>query len=588
MQISDMLGQYNRNVTNGAEELRGAQGVQKLVSSAGDLSAGSIFEGTVNKIKNGKVTLALGNGQTITARLDGKVDIKPGSSMFFQVKANDGATVEIRPYMGAGNTSNPILLNALTAAQVPVTERTLMMVDSMMREQMPVDRQSILDMVRILGNNPGTNVQTIVQMTKLGLPVNAEMAAQYENYLSDQHAMLGKLELVIGQMTEILGDGSFTAEESAQLFGKLMDVLLAEGLPEGAQGQAYENAAQMPGAGKESGAAQMPENAINHGNEIGASDMPLGGVLSEEQLAALTKSLQNVPALVGNEALFAGVPPEEIYVDTMQEDAAEIPELLRTPQETLTEGGALMAEEAALKKDMPVSEFLRTLQEAIIENSQYGHAGIRKLFAGKAFQTLLKHVAEQQWLIKPEDLKEDGKLGRLYGKMEQQLIQMEAVMKAAGVTQNSFLQTAADVRDNIEFMNQMNQIYHYVQMPLKLSGQKANGELYVYSSRRQLNDPDAELTAFLHLDMENLGATDVSVRMKDRQVKTNFYLAEDASYDLVEKHLLILEKRLKKKGYSCAITVTNEKKNINFKENFVNRGRMSSGSLHRYSFDVRA
>ena len=39
MQISDLVGQYSRNVANGTEELHGAQSVQKLVSTIGDLSA---------------------------------------------------------------------------------------------------------------------------------------------------------------------------------------------------------------------------------------------------------------------------------------------------------------------------------------------------------------------------------------------------------------------------------------------------------------------------------------------------------------------------------------------------------------------
>ena len=81
MQIRDMLGQYSQNVKNGTEELMSAQGTQKLVSSMQELEPGSTFEGTVNSVKNGKVILALGNGQTITARLDGKVSIQPGESM---------------------------------------------------------------------------------------------------------------------------------------------------------------------------------------------------------------------------------------------------------------------------------------------------------------------------------------------------------------------------------------------------------------------------------------------------------------------------------------------------------------------------
>ena len=149
-------------------------------------SPGSTFEGTVNSVKNGKVVLALGNGQTITARLDGKVSIQPGESMFFQVRSNDGTTIALRPYVQAGNINNPILLNALTAAGVPATERNITMVDSMMKEQMSISRQSILDMGRVVGSNPNVNVNTAVLMTKIGLPVSAEMASQFENYMVDQ------------------------------------------------------------------------------------------------------------------------------------------------------------------------------------------------------------------------------------------------------------------------------------------------------------------------------------------------------------------------------------------------------------------
>ena len=64
-------------------ELMSAQGTQKLVSSMQELELGGKARlRTVNSVKNSKVVLALGNGQTITARLDGKVSIQPGESMF--------------------------------------------------------------------------------------------------------------------------------------------------------------------------------------------------------------------------------------------------------------------------------------------------------------------------------------------------------------------------------------------------------------------------------------------------------------------------------------------------------------------------
>lgn len=635
MQISDLVGQYSRNVANGTEELHGAQSVQKLVSTIGDLSAGSIFEGTINSVRGGKVTLALGNGQTITARLDGKMDLQQGSSMFFQVRANDGQTIAIRPYTELGNVSNPILLNALSAAQVPATDRTLVMVDTMMQEQMSIGRQSILDMAKLVGANPDANVQTIVQMTKLGLPVTEEMAAQFENYLSDRQALVGEMDLAAGHMMELLSDEALSPETAFSLYGKMLDFFMpgeeaADAGVTAAAGQ--ESSAAEAGAGamaeavgqenaatvseaeagaptaaeqgtaaasavaEEAGAASTAETAgqgaaaeaetgvgvtaeLTYGR---TAETPgtVGELLSKEQIKHLGKMLRNIPALIGNEEIFAGGEQEEVFVDTLSEEGPEVAKLMA--QEEAAQ------EQPVLNEKLTAEQFLQKLGRALAQNGGFGFAGMQKLFAGKEFQTIFRSVIEKQWLLQPEELKQEHKVSGLYERLEQQLSQMEEAVRATGSTQNTFLQTASQVHGNLEFMNQMNQIYHYVQLPLKMSGQNANGELYVYANRKNLRDPDAELTAFLHLDMEQLGSTDVSVRMQNRSVRTNFYLEDDASYDLVEKHLEVLNKRLKSKGYQSSITVTHEKKDISFKENIVKKGKATVGSLHRYSFDVRA
>lgn len=635
MQISDLVGQYSRNVANGTEELHGAQSVQKLVSTIGDLSAGSIFEGTINSVRGGKVTLALGNGQTITARLDGKMDLQQGSSMFFQVRANDGQTIAIRPYTELGNVSNPILLNALSAAQVPATDRTLVMVDTMMQEQMSIGRQSILDMAKLVGANPDANVQTIVQMTKLGLPVTEEMAAQFENYLSDRQALVGEMDLAAGHMMELLSDEALSPETAFSLYGKMLDIFMpgeeaADAGVTAAAGQ--ESSAAEAGAGamaeavgqenaatvaeaeagaptaaeqgtaaasavaEEAGAASTVETA-GHGAAAEAetgvgvtaeltygrtAETPgtVGELLSKEQIEHLGKMLRNIPALIGNEEIFAGGEQEEVFVDTLSEEGPEVAKLMA--QEEAAQ------EQPVLNEKLTAEQFLQKLGRALAQNGGFGFAGMQKLFAGKEFQTIFRSVIEKQWLLQPEELKQEHKVSGLYERLEQQLSQMEEAVRATGSTQNTFLQTASQIHGNLEFMNQMNQIYHYVQLPLKMSGQNANGELYVYANRKNLRDPDAELTAFLHLDMEQLGSTDVSVRMLNRSVRTNFYLEDDASYDLVEKHLEVLNKRLKSKGYQSSITVTHEKKDISFKENIVKKGKATVGSLHRYSFDVRA
>lgn len=618
MHISDMLGQYNRNISSGTEELKAASGMQKVVSTLEELSSGSVFEGTVSSVKNGKVTLALSDGQTITARLSGKVPLSQGTPMFFQVKSNDGVTIEIKPYTGAGSGGNPILTNALTEGTVPVTERNLAMVDAMMKEQMPIDKQSLLNMARIANMNPGVDITTVVNMTKLGIPVSPEMAAQFENYMTDEHAILQEMDQAMNELADLAGSHDLTPDQAVQMNQKILSILLPEQTAAGesvnAEGQiaagqnvtdgqttaagqivtgreaaaeeqfAAGQAAQertdtqaVPGQNQETVLeAKIQNSSTNVGGQA------LGEVLSEQQFSSLGRLLQNIPSLVESTKLFPEAMEQDIFIDTLEDESVA--------QNLMTEDAAWKAVDGktALDKNLTVSDFLRTVSQILSENNGMASQSIQKLFGSDAYKSLLRNVMEQQWLIQPEALKQEKKISQLYEKLEQQMRQVEDALKEAGVTKTRFPETAAEVRGNIEFMNQLNQAYTYVQVPLKMSGQNANGELYVYTNKKNLRDPDAELSAFLHLDLEHLGSTDVSVKMQHRNVKTNFYLADDASYDLVEKYLPVLEQKLKDKGYQCTITMTKEEKKVSFGDDFLRKDMPQTGTLHRYSFDVRA
>lgn len=619
MHISDMLGQYNRNISSGTEELKAASGMQKVVSTMEELSSGSVFEGTVSSVKNGKVTLALSDGQTITARLSGKVPLSQGTPMFFQVKSNDGATIEIKPYTGAGSGGNPILTNALTEGTVPVTERNLAMVDAMMKEQMPIDKQSLLNMARIANMNPGVNITTVVSMTKLGIPVSPEMAAQFANYMTDEHAILQEMDQAMNELADLAGSKNLTPDQAVQMNQKIVTILLPEqtvtGAPVNAEGQ-IETGGQTTAEGQivtggqitaegqiVTGGQTTAEGQILTDGRLGAEEQivngeqtttagqavregtggqALGEVLSDQQFSSLGRLLQNIPSLVESTKLFPEAMEQDIFIDTLEDESVA--------QNLMTEDAAWKAADGktALDKNLTVSDFLRTVSQILSENNGMASQSIQKLFGSDAYKSLLRNVMEQQWLIQPEALKQEKKISQLYEKLEQQMRQVEDALKEAGVTKTRFPETAAEVRGNIEFMNQLNQAYTYVQVPLKMSGQNANGELYVYTNKKNLRDPDAELSAFLHLDLEHLGSTDVSVKMQHRNVKTNFYMADDASYDLVEKYLPVLEQKLKNKGYQCTITMTKEEKKVSFGDDFLRKDMPQTGTLHRYSFDVRA
>lgn len=579
MQISDLVGQYHQTTTSGTDKLTGTKGVENLVASLRSLTKGNIFEGTVSSMKNGRVTLALSNGQQLSARMEGKVPLSIGQSMFFQVKSNDGTQIAIRPFVVDGNGVNYTLMTALNVAGLAVDADHLSMVNRMMQEQMPIDRNSLQQMARLVSANPDIDVQTLVQLKKLGIPITPENAAQFENYLDDKQAITDQMEHFIDELPQALQGEDLPVDQMRGMGVKILSVI-SENLPDVPE-QAVSSAMTADAAGEILSGDQlmqqetMEDTAVSNtaGTEAGQTEGTTQMVLDEN----------------GQPVETSGVPVEELPVanQTPHTLGAVLSEEQRNNLNALL-GKVLGTDSTSYTKDSGVVEVLKDLQQILKDPLPVERESLGRLFASNEFQSLVKDTMEQQWMLTPEDLKEPDKIGKLYEKMEGQLTRLTEAMKASGQENANVTQLAADVRSNIEFMNQVNQAYTYVQIPLKMSGQNASGQLYVYTNKKALAEGDKELTAFLHLDMDHLGSTDVSVKMLNHKVNTKFYLENDGAYELLMANIPILEEKLAKKGYQCSVTVENEAKHVNFVEDFLKKDQPSAGQLHRYSFDMRA
>ncbi len=579
MQISDLVGQYHQTTTSGTDKLTGTKGVENLVASLRSLTKGNIFEGTVSSMKNGRVTLALSNGQQLSARMEGKVPLSIGQSMFFQVKSNDGTQIAIRPFVVDGNGVNYTLMTALNVAGLAVDADHLSMVNRMMQEQMPIDRNSLQQMARLVSANPDIDVQTMVQLKKLGIPITPENAAQFENYLDDKQAITDQMEHFIDELPQALQGEALPVDQMRNMGEKILSVI-SENLPDVPE-QAVSSAMTADAAGEILSGDQlmqqetMEDTAVSNtaGTEAGQTEGTTQMVLDEN----------------GQPVETSGVPVEELPVanQTPHTLGAVLSEEQRNNLNALL-GKVLGTDSTSYTKDSGVVEVLKDLQQILKDPLPVERESLGRLFASNEFQSLVKDTMEQQWMLTPEDLKEPDKIGKLYEKMEGQLTRLTEAMKASGQENANVTQLAADVRSNIEFMNQVNQAYTYVQIPLKMSGQNASGQLYVYTNKKALAEGDKELTAFLHLDMDHLGSTDVSVKMLNHKVNTKFYLENDGAYELLMANIPILEEKLAKKGYQCSVTVENEAKHVNFVEDFLKKDQPSAGQLHRYSFDMRA
>ncbi len=592
MQISDLMGQYHQVTASPTEKLTGTKGVENLVSSLRSLTKGNIFEGTVSSVKNGKVTLALSSGQQIMARMDAKISLSVGQSMFFQVKSNDGSQIAIRPFVLDGNGANYALMQALSAAGLPAESNYLSMVNRMMEEQMPIDRASLQQMARVVNANSGIDVQTLVQMQKLGIPITPENAAQFENYLDDRQAITKEMDRFMEELPKILSGEGLSGEELPveQMRSMGSDVLavVVENLPD--IPEIPENSSVSENVNISNSLLPSAEEPAQSGGTILPEEEPL----SETTQAAETVSDQaGQPNGTGEETV--SVQSDLQKVQPMQTPHTQIPHTLGAvlSPEQIKElnqmiGQLLGVEETAYTKDSGVVEVLKDLQQVFHDPIPIKKESFTRLTGSKAFQALVKDTLEQQWMVKPEELPEKEQIGKLYERLNSQMERIEHAMKAVGQEQSSFAQTAADIRGNVNFMNQINQVYTYVQLPLKMSEQHASGELYVYTNKQALAEGKKELTAFLHLDLEHLGSTDVSVRMMGKEVSTSFYLKNDEAYDLIERNYPVLEARLQKKGFHCTVSVVHEEKKVNFVEDFLKKDQPSAGQLHRYSFDMRA
>ena len=578
MQISNLVSQYNNSVANG-EPMTGAKGVEKLVSSLNEMSKGMIFEGTVSSVRGNQVKLALSNGQQILARLAGKFSFEQGQSVFFQVKNNDGGTIEIKPYTVDGEGANLTLMDALKAAGLPVDGINLSMVNKMMEEQMPIDKTSLNQMYQLVQDNKDINVTTLVELKRLGIEINQVNAAQFENYANDKQAITIAMDSLIDELPNAL-----SAEDLSmyKLVTQARDILniVTEGLPEEAFiSSEASDMSQYEAIMRDNQSTPVVKKHFN----IAELFESLNSVSGESQDIHTTQKINNAPAI--DTILLQENETKSNTIGFLLSDKQieELNEQVRMLLPNLQENNISLYSE-----DSSVVGILNDIK-SMLENTPANADTLRHLFSGEAFKLMLKEALEQQWMIKPGDLeKNPKKLDGLYDKIEKQITNMEIILKTSGVVNPKAEALADNIRGNIEFMNQINEAYTYVQVPLKMNEKNASGQLYVYTNKKSMSNPDKELSAFLHLDLEHLGGTDVSIKMLHRKVTTNFYLDSDESYALVKQFLPVLEKRLQDKGYNCELNVNSGSKQMNFVAGFLKKDLPPTGQVHRYSFDIRA
>lgn len=613
MSIIEGINQYQNNTASNTQTMTAVKDTIRPVSSyLQEMTPGKVFEGTVLEIKNGQVTIGLNDGQTMTARMESGVQLEEGMPVLFEVKANSGEQISIRP-VNWESAQNPTLLKALEAAGLKVTAQNLSMVSEMMKEQMPVDKASLMQMVRLMARFPKTDVQTLLQMQKAGITINESTIQQFENYKNNQQSFLPEMKELIGglpQMSEqIYGGGQNSANSTPLLQFQQQIAAILTGAQTGADGSAQTavHAAQNAEA-----AAQVLQNEMLENLSVSQVDAAEGVTIHQDltqqesgnQMASdggVNNALGNGENLTGQKTAEAGQIPMEVQgaEPSNGNNPGNNVNAILTPaqQANLTAllqefSGAVennvLFQDGQLNSELTAGELLQQIVASVENSENYTSAAMQKLFFSDEYKEVLTKAMEEQWLTTPENLKEEGAVKELYQRMGKQMEQLQQVLSQTGTETGAALaKSAQGVQSNLEFMNQLNQMYTYVQIPLKLQNQNAHSDLYVYTNKKSLMEKDGELTALLHLDMEHLGSTDIYIKMLGSNVDTKFYLGDSSSYEIILKNIDSLRERLEEKGYGCSIEVENRAKQQDFVEEFLEKEK-PFGKFQRYSFDVKA
>lgn len=547
-------------ITGAANTAGGQQGGQNITIAPGQVLGGEVLD-----VKNGEVTLRLDNNATLTANLDKNMDLTVGQKLMFQVTSNGDQTALHPLYTNLSN--NTMANTALSQAGLSPTAANLAMVSSMLDEGMPVNRQALLGMARVLDANPVTDPATLVELTKLGLPVNELNIGQYENYKNFEHQIINDAQGLSTGLSELLG----TAGEGEGIIQTGNEFILTDqlrlssdilSLVDGGDRDwnAILNNPQITGT-----AAQSVEIAANG---------PLNPMIEVQQNAAV--EVEDVWAVSLN--------PDSEAEPEMQTSVNMGESTVNQDGGTTLNGGQMQDGQNKLmqgliddlsKLGMPADElgnisngtmsvrdlidFVRTM----INNNSGEHKlsstqmeSLTRILNNPDFKQLVGNQMLNQMMLNPEDVAKEGRIEELYKRLAEQSQRAIEILKDAGQSGTEVLKNAQNINDNVNFMNQLNQMMSYVQLPIRMNRENAHGELYVYTKKKQLANKDGNVSAFLHLDMENLGPMDVYVAMQKNKVNTNFYLADEEVLDLIMSHIDILDARLQKRGYNMSTSVT--------------------------------
>lgn len=474
------------------------------------LVPGQTIRGEVVSREGNNAQIRLLQDVLVDAKVDADIRLELGQNITFQVK-NNGQTLNLSPLFTNMATEGTVL-KALDMASLPVNENTVDMTKQLMDAGLPIDKNTLQQIWHESNAFPDAEILDLVNLHKVELPVTEENITQMASYRNLTHQLTAGIAETGESLTNMLQGlvESGDIEQAATIYSEVLELL------------AFEDAAGETVTGQQQTEGPLPEPGVD-----------------------------------------VTVPPEEAEQMPVK-PSATAPEavpgqktIIEEPTETAPDNGQTIKENPGAEKTQEAPQ-LQNLQKLLKQGLETKDIPLlRSILHNSKVAELPAKLLADRWSIKPEDVESPEKVEELYQKLGKQLKGLSNLLEENGQRGSSAYQNVTNLSQNVDFLQQINQTYAYIQLPLHLrQGEHKTGELFVYTNKKNLARKDGQVSALLHLDMEHLGPLDVYVTLKDTKVSTKFYVQNDAILDYLEANMDVLTERLQKRGYDCKCETT--------------------------------
>ena len=588
------------------------------------LTKGQVFSGQVTNISPGELTLELENGQTLTAKYDNNSELSIGDGARFKVVDREDGQITLKT-LQSGNTLDNVVYKALESSGLPFSSKNEELVTALLKNEYPVSRQMINGMLQQSLKNPDISMSNLVLMNKAGLDINPESTKLFEMYSNGRTELAVATEQNFNDMLSmiegLLSDGNI--EGSAKLASDMIDIFNI--------GKEPDELVLTLVAGNETDVPVITPNNLSEmldslvDNDVPLSDNALTQTETDINVTNLNKNTQISSILTEEQRLEIFTLFENADVDV---DAAklqnlikgdigisDLSDLLKTLPESeqvklnpimehiadLTGKELLMPNEILagyLPESATLSEAANHIKNLLTTNSVPPDIK-QALLKSDDFQKTLKMLMHTDWTLSAEELTEKDAVNNLYKRIDEQIDRLKTLAdNASGSASYKLSADLGQTKQNMNFMNDMNQMYNFTELPIRMNGQTTTGDLYVYSDKHRRRTSDGNgISCLLHLDMANLGGMNIRIELNEGQVSTRFFRKDDDSGKLIAKHLDELDAAMTKQGFNpkSEVVKTTDKEDekklksgeFNLVTDFI-PSEVESNNYSRYTFDMRA